>query len=126
MFSGASATLYSRFGGIRPSESGYRRIVVDPAMTDSLDWVRVRVETVRGRVQSEWRRSGATLTLIVEIPVGADAEVRVPALSPDDVYESGVPAAKAAGVKYLGTDARAEVFSVGSGVYRFSTHRKSP
>ncbi len=119
MFSGAAATLFSRFGGVQPVEAGFRRFIVKPAVIDSLEWVCVRIEAVRGRVRSKWQRQGKTVTLEVEVPVGAEAEVHVPATDSGDVFESGVPAAKALGVKYLGKDAQAEVYCVGSGVYRF-------
>jgi alpha-L-rhamnosidase len=123
MFSGAAATLFSRFGGVQPVEAGFRRFIVRPAVIDSLEWVRVRIETVRGRVQSKWQRKGKTLTLEVEVPVGAEAEVHVPTTGAGDVFESGVPASKALGVKYLGRHAQAEVYCVGSGIYRFIARR---
>jgi alpha-L-rhamnosidase len=90
---------------------------------DSLEWVRSRIETVHGRVRSKWARQGKTVTLDVEVPVGAEAEVHVPAAGAGEVFESGVPASKAPGVKYVGKRAGAEVYGVGSGVYRFVTHR---
>jgi alpha-L-rhamnosidase len=121
MFSGAAATLFSRFGGVQPVEAGFRRFIVKPAVIDSLEWVRVRIETVRGRVQSKWERQGKNYTLEVEVPVGAEAEVYVLAARAGDVCESGVPAAKAFGVKYLGKHAQAQVYCVGSGIYRFTT-----
>jgi alpha-L-rhamnosidase len=121
MFSGAAATLFSRFGGIQPVEAGFRRFVVKPSVIDSLQWVRVRIETVRGRVQSKWERHGKTFTMEVEVPVGAEVEVYVPTSGAGDTFESGVPAAKALGVKYLGRHAQAEVYCIGSGIYRFST-----
>jgi len=123
MFSGAAATLFSRFGGVQPVEAGFRRFIVKPAVIDSLDWVQVRIETVRGRVQSKWQRHGKTLTLEVEVPVGAEAEVHVPAASAGNVLETGVPAAKAPGVKYLGRHDQDEVYCVGNGAYRFVTSR---
>ena len=123
MFSGAAATLYSRFGGVQAVEAGFRRFIVKPAVIDSLEWVSIRIETVRGRVRSKWQRQGKTFSLEVEVPVGAEAEVHVPAARAGDVVESGVPASKAQGVKYMGKRAGAEVYSVGSGVYRFVTHR---
>ncbi len=120
MFSGAAATLFSRFGGVQPVEAGYRKFIVNPAAVDSLEWVRVRIETVRGRVQSKWQRHGKTFTLEVEVPFGAEAEVHIPAAAAHDVFESGVPAAQALGVTYVGRHAKAEIYSVGSGVYRFT------
>jgi alpha-L-rhamnosidase len=119
MFSGAAATLFSRFGGVQPAEAGFSRFIVAPAVIDSLEWVRVSVETVRGRVRSQWQRQGKTFALEVEVPVGSEAEVHVPAAEAGDVFESGVPASKAPGVQYSGKHALAEVFCVGSGVYRF-------
>jgi alpha-L-rhamnosidase len=124
MFSGAAATLYSRFGGIQPMEAGFRRFIVAPAVINSLEWVRVGIETVRGRVRSHWQRQGKTLTLEVEIPVGAEAEVHVPSAGRGEVFESGVPAAQAPGVKSAGKHAGAEVYAVGSGVYRFVSRQE--
>jgi alpha-L-rhamnosidase len=123
MFSGAAATLSSRFGGVQPVEAGFRRFIVKPAVIDSLEWARVRIETVRDRVQSKWQGQGKTFTLEVEVPVGAEAEVHLPAAGASDVFESGVPAAQALGVKYLGKHAHAEVYCVGNGVYRFVTRQ---
>ena len=119
MFSGAAATFFSRFGGVQPVEAGFRRFIVKPAVIDSLEWVRVRIQTVRGRVQSKWQRQGMTFTLEVEVPVGAEAEVHVPAASSGEVYEGSVPASNALGVKYLGRQGQAEVYGISSGVYRF-------
>ena len=102
MFSGAAATLFSRFGGVQPVEAGFRRFIVKPAVIDSLEWAGVRIETVRGRVRSKWQRQGKTLTLEVEVPVGAEAEVHVPAAGAGEVFESGVPAAKALGSEVCG------------------------
>ncbi|HUI65587.1 MAG TPA: alpha-L-rhamnosidase C-terminal domain-containing protein [Bacteroidota bacterium] len=113
MFSGA-VTLFSRFGGVRPVESGFRRCIVEPTVVDSLKWVPVRIETVRGRTESKWQRQGKTLTPEVEIPVGAEAEVHVPAAGACEVFESGVSAGKALGVKHLAEHAQEEVYRVSS------------
>jgi alpha-L-rhamnosidase len=121
MFSGAAATLFSRLGGVQPIEAGYRRFIVKPALVDSLEWATVRTETVRGRVQTRWQRQGKNLTLEVEVPVGSEAEIYLPAARPENVFESGIPAVKAEGVKYAGRRDRHEVYLVGSGVYRFSS-----
>ncbi len=120
MFSGPMATLLSRFGGVQPVEPGFRRFIVNPAVIDSLEWVKVRIETVRGRVQCKWQRQGKSFILELKVPVGAEAEVHIPAAGADKVFESGVPAANALGVSYAGKRAQAEVYIVGSGVYRFT------
>ncbi|HOX84505.1 MAG TPA: family 78 glycoside hydrolase catalytic domain [bacterium] len=123
MFSGPMATLFSRFGGVQPLEAGFRRFIVKPAVIDSLDWVQVIIETVRGRLQSKWQRQGKTFSLQVEVPVGAQADVHIPLARAGAVFESGRPAAEAVGVQYLGEDAQNRLYRVGSGVYRFSTRQ---
>jgi alpha-L-rhamnosidase len=117
------ATLFSRFGGVQPLEAEFRRFIVKPAVIDSLDWVQVIIETVRGRLQSKWQRQGKTFSLQVEVPVGAQADVHIPLARAGAVFESGRPAAEVVGVQYLGEDAQNRLYRVGSGVYCFSTRQ---
>jgi alpha-L-rhamnosidase len=120
MFSGAAATLFSRFGGVQQLEPGFRRFVVRPAAFDSLKSASVRVQTERGQVVSSWQRKGSVFTLTVEVPVGTQAEVHVPASRAAAVFENGKRAQNAPGVKYIGRRDQREVFSVGSGAYSFT------
>jgi alpha-L-rhamnosidase len=55
------------------------------------------------------------------VPVGATAEVHVPADDAFDVREGRDPAARADGVELLRMDDGAAVFRVGSGSYEFET-----
>jgi alpha-L-rhamnosidase len=61
------------------------------------------------------------LKLEVTIPINTTATVYVPAKDADGVTESGKPAAKAAGVKFLRMENRAAVYEVGSGTYHFQS-----
>jgi alpha-L-rhamnosidase len=119
MFSGAAATLFSRFGGVQQVEPGYRRFAVRPAIFDSLKSANVVIPTEHGPIAASWRREDGVFTLTVEVPVGTEAEVHVPAPRAAAVSEGGRPARKAPGVKYNGRENQREVFIVGSGVYRF-------
>jgi alpha-L-rhamnosidase len=120
MFSGALATLFSRFGGVQPAAPGFRRFIVRPAVFDSLKSAGVRMQTEQGPVASSWQRRGSVFSLTVEVPVGSEAEVHVPASRAGAVFESGKPAKQAPGVKYIGRRGQREIFAVGSGVYRFT------
>ena len=55
----------------------------------------------------------------VTIPANTTATVHVPAKAETGVTESGKPAAKAMGVKFLRMENGAAVFAVGSGTYQF-------
>ncbi|AVH60685.1 MULTISPECIES: alpha-L-rhamnosidase C-terminal domain-containing protein [Streptomyces] len=62
-----------------PNNAGYRTITVRPDARTGVDWARTSIRTMRGRASVDWARSGDRLRLTVEVPVGAKAEVHVPA-----------------------------------------------
>ena len=68
-----------------------------------------------------WKREGAKLRLEVTIPANTTATVYVPTKDAAGVTESGMPAAKAEGVKFLRMQDNAVVHAVGSGTYRFQS-----
>jgi alpha-L-rhamnosidase len=55
----------------------------------------------------------------VTIPANTRASVYVPAKNAERVTEGGVPASRAAGVRFVTMEDGAAVFNVGSGTYRF-------
>jgi alpha-L-rhamnosidase len=72
-----------------------------------------------GRIVSNWKREGQKLTMEVSVPANTTATVYVPTKDATGVTESGTPATKAVGVKFLRMEANAAVYDVGSGIYRF-------
>jgi alpha-L-rhamnosidase len=115
--------LYSDVAGIQrdPSATGFKKIIIKPAMVGDLTWASASYDSVRGRITSSWRRKGNRVTMDVTIPVGATAVVHIPATSADLVKESAKPARDAQGVKLLRMDDSRAVFEVESGSYQFST-----
>ncbi|MEV6167000.1 glycoside hydrolase family 78 protein [Streptomyces sp. NPDC051954] len=71
--------LHENVAGLRPGDAGYRTFTVRPDARTGVDWARTSIRTVRGRASVDWARSGGRLRLTVEVPVGAEAEVHVPA-----------------------------------------------
>ena len=57
----------------------------------------------------------------IVIPANTTATVSVPAQDAATVTESGKPADRAAGVKFLRRESNAAVYAVGSGTYRFQS-----
>jgi alpha-L-rhamnosidase len=70
-----SSWFYQGLAGIRPAAPGYRSIVIRPITPAGLEWARGSVDTIVGRVESKWQRSGEKLSLDITIPPGATAEV---------------------------------------------------
>ncbi|HET7726232.1 MAG TPA: glycoside hydrolase family 78 protein [Candidatus Limnocylindrales bacterium] len=83
--------VYRHVAGIAPdrAEPGYRHVIVAPRPPGGLDWVRASVETVRGRVATEWRVEGDTLEIDVDVPEGSRATVRPPVTERSSVSLDG-------------------------------------
>ena len=120
MFSGASATFYSRFAGITPLQPGYAQISIRPVMPKSLSYVDASLKTVKGTVSVKWQRDGGKIVIDTTIPVNTTARVAVPAANAQAVTESGQPADRAEDVTYAGMENGCAVFTVGSGTYHFA------
>jgi alpha-L-rhamnosidase len=71
--------LYENVAGLRPGDAGYRTFTVRPDGRTGVDWARTSVRTVRGLASAAWSVVDGTTRLSVGVPVGAAAEVHVPA-----------------------------------------------
>ncbi|SFF25508.1 alpha-L-rhamnosidase [Actinacidiphila alni] len=117
LFGSIDQWFYEQVGGITPGAPGYERITVQPSVAGPLDHAAAWVDTVRGRVAVSWRKHPkGLLTLTVDVPGNATADVHVPGADGRAVLEGGRPAEKASGVRALGGG----VYRVGSGHYEFS------
>ncbi|MBQ9356038.1 MAG: family 78 glycoside hydrolase catalytic domain [Prevotella sp.] len=72
--------LYAGLGGIRPSDSAWSHIIIEPQMVGSVSWTRTSLNTPRGRVECYWTRDAGTgqWTIEILIPDGSDAQVCMP------------------------------------------------
>jgi hypothetical protein len=103
-----------------PDGPGFKRIIIKPALVGDLTFVKASYDSVHGRISSEWKREGRRITLRAVIPVNTTATVFVPTRAQSSVRESGKPAARAAGLKFLRMEANAAVYEAGSGAYEFT------
>jgi len=115
------AWFYEGLGGIRPdpAQPGFKHFSIRPGIVDSVDWVECHHDSPHGRIVSNWKREGGKLTMDVTIPANTTATVFVPAKDAAGVTESGKPASKTEGVKFLRMENNAAVYAVGSGAYQF-------
>jgi alpha-L-rhamnosidase len=115
--------MYEYLAGIRtdPEQPGFKHILVRPYPLADLSFVKASHQSMYGTISSAWKRDGGRLRLDITIPANTGASVYVPAKEAAAVSESGQPAAKAKGVKFLRMEAGAAVFEVGSGSYSFTS-----
>ncbi|TDD87821.1 hydrolase [Actinomadura darangshiensis] len=109
--------------GIEPAAPGFDRITVAPKPLGDLTSVNSAVPTPHGPVTVRWKRSGAGFDLEVGVPVGATAEIHLPAAAAERVTESGRPAGSADGVRVLGAGDGTVRLAAVSGTYRFHARR---
>jgi alpha-L-rhamnosidase len=111
--------FYRGLAGIRwdPENPGFRHIILRPALVESVNWVDCRYSSPYGEIISNWKIDQGTFSWSVRIPPNTVATVWVPGTN---IRESGQPAEKAAGVKFLRNEAAYTVYSVESGSYTFT------
>jgi alpha-L-rhamnosidase len=118
--------FYAGLAGIQadPAAPGWKKFIIKPAVVGDLTWVKAHYDSPYGRIVSNWKREGEKLTMDVTIPPNSTATIYVPAKDAASITESGKPATKAVGVKFLRMENGAAVYAVGSGTYHFESMLK--
>ena len=113
--------FYEGLAGILPdlANPGFKHFTLRPGIVKSVDWVECSYPSPYGKIVSNWKREGDKLTMNVTIPPNTTATVYVPTQEASTVTESGKPASKAEGLKFLRMESGTAVYEVGSGCYRF-------
>ena len=121
MFGSVSEWFYKVVAGINVAVDavGADKLVVRPAPVGDLTWVQGEYRSIRGKVASKWRIEGDKFFLEVQVPVGATAEVYLPARDAAAVFEADKPADQAPGVQFLRAAGDGVVYRIGSGTYNF-------
>ena len=121
MQGGFDAWFYSGVAGINPTSKspGFKHIVLQPRLIKQLQWAGASYRSMYGLIESKWRNEEDIFQWRITIPPNTTATVYVPTKNADNVTESGIPAAKAEGVKFLGIENSMAVFAVVSGRYQF-------
>ena len=120
--------LYETVGGIGQDDDSpaYKKFVIRPLAGGKIDSARTGFRTIRGEVQTSWKKSPGGFALSVRIPANTTAEVHLPARSADEVREGGEPLTAVRGVRFLRMEKGAAVLAVGSGHYRFTAGEVAP
>ncbi len=115
--------LYENLAGLKgdPHNPGFKHLIMCPTPVAGLDFVRATHKSPHGLIKSEWKISAGRFEWDVRVPVNTTATVSVPALTVEEVTESGKPVQQAEGVAYLRMEGAAAVFEVQSGEYHFSS-----
>jgi alpha-L-rhamnosidase len=80
-YNGIGSWFYQAVGGIRQVEdvAAYRKALIQPQIPQGITWAKTYKETPYGTLAVDWELTGETMELHVEIPVGTEAGVVIPA-----------------------------------------------
>jgi len=121
-FGSVGEWVWRDIAGINLDETrpAYKHIVLRPRPGGGLTWAKGRYHSIRGPIESEWRREGSRLTYRIAIPANTSATVYVPTKAVETVREGGRSAGESPGVKFLRQEGATAVFAVESGRYEFT------
>lgn len=125
-FGAVGEYLYGVIGGIAPASPGYNSILIRPTPGSGLTWANTTFHSRRGLISTAWTLAGSTFNLAVTIPPNTTAQIFVPTTNASAITESGLPAASAPGVNYLGLSNGCALFAIGSGHYAWSSPVPAP
>jgi len=72
--------FYAGLGGIRldPASPGLRNVRIEPMPVGDVEWVKVSWEMFRGRLEVDWKKEAGGLKLLLSLPPGMTADVKLP------------------------------------------------
>jgi alpha-L-rhamnosidase len=118
---GFDAWFYNGLGGIIPDPElpGFKHIILKPDVIKTMDFSKTQYNSIYGLIRSEWNFKGKEFRWLISIPANTTATAYIPAISPDNITESNVPAAQTEGARFLRIENGSAVFEIGSGNYIF-------
>jgi alpha-L-rhamnosidase len=116
--------FYEYLAGIAPDDAqpGFKHIIMKPQPVGDLKFVKATHRSPYGLISSEWHKDGNNFNWHIAVPANTTATVYVPAKSAEAVTESGRPADKSKGVKFLRMENGRAVFEIVSSEYQFTSH----
>jgi len=114
--------MYRGIAGIdtNPQNPGYKSIIIKPLVTNRLSFVKAELDTYYGKIVSFWSRKESKLLLHVEIPVNTTADIYIPAMEYNKIYENKKLISSGKKWKIDRKQKGYAIVHIGSGQYDFS------
>ncbi|MGA2585917.1 MAG: family 78 glycoside hydrolase catalytic domain [Candidatus Aminicenantales bacterium] len=127
MLGSIDAWFYKTIAGIRCLAPGWKSILIAPPGLPALGSAECSLRTVRGRAAVHWIRRDNDYVLDIRIPVGAEAEVRLPLLWKKSrlteggtvLWRNGKCHQRPAEIKFSKAKSDRLILKILSGTYRF-------
>ena len=123
MFGGGIVWFYRKLAGMitDPEVPGYKHIIFRPQPAEDITFASYSNLTPYGTAAISWKGDISELLLDVLVPVGSSATVYIPALSENNVTESGSKIKHSSAISFSHMEEEYAVYDIGSGYYRFKS-----
>ncbi|MBK7106893.1 MAG: family 78 glycoside hydrolase catalytic domain [Ignavibacteriae bacterium] len=115
------AFFYKTLAGINFDENfpGCKKIIIQPYFAENLNFVNSSVETINGTIKVNWQKSDNSLKLNLEIPINSSAEIIIPNLFNNKIFESNLPINNFDEIKIIEENNKFTKLNIESGQYEF-------
>ncbi len=110
--------MYKVVAGINPTKPGYKEFIIKPQPGGGISSACGELNTYYGLIKSDWKIEDDIFMINIEVPVNTSAAVYLPALSIDQVEESGLNKKEMMKMDYFVNDDYL-VLKIASGSYHF-------
>lgn len=126
MGGGLGTWAYKGLGGITQTSAAYHDITFRAGVESELSFVNSSIDTVIGKVVSNWTNQDGSFTWEITVPANANAKIIIPVKDATAITESGKDVFKkdGSGLTYVGMEDGFCVYTAGSGSYRFTATDK--
>jgi alpha-L-rhamnosidase len=121
-FGAVGEWMWRHIVGLHPDETqpGWKHFVIAPQPGGGVTWAKGEYQSIRGRIQCDWKLADGRFMLRAEVPPNTSATIHLPTQDASAITESGRPVAPDR------TAADEAVFELGSGTYEFAAPFGTP
>jgi alpha-L-rhamnosidase len=118
--------MFGNAAGIQATKPGFAEFKIRPEIApegmgkDGIGTLKASLQTMNGRIISEWTRKGAKLNLKVSVPVNTVCYIYVPVVTGNQITAGGQELASSKAVSRIGEEEGYVIIKAGSGRYDFA------
>ncbi|RED50117.1 alpha-L-rhamnosidase [Seonamhaeicola aphaedonensis] len=118
-FGSVAEWMFINAVGIDTEDSGYRNIIIKPAISKEMNFIKGSYKSINGTISSAWNWGKNHLNMDIEVPTNTSAKVYIPTSEVSKIKESNMPLNKNPDIKVLQSEEEFTILKVGSGKYAF-------
>ena len=125
MYASIGSWFYKYLAGIKLPDSsiGFSDVIIEPVFPKDLDWVKVELDTIKGKISVSWVKQSTSILLKIKLPLGCKCDLKLPLFDRNfnEVKESNVTLEKSLNsrIKSVIQDNNRLIINIEGGNYDF-------